>query len=343
MNTFEALETYLTMEMLRREHIMRRDTECNAPPHQFYVEPTNLCNYKCIMCAPLSKRGKPGYLPMERWQQIIDAMAAHGLTSPITMIGRGEPLLHKGIVDMVAYAADRNVPCYIITNGSRLDEKLAKGLLQAGVKKIQFSLHAHSPETFKKITNRDNYEKVKSNILRLMELKKELNSSCFISVMAVESEINTLEIENFKAYWSEKVDRCFVTGLYSIQGDSSMADEARSRPDLIKKHPDCVLPWYFMGFRLNGDITPCPFDFEQDYVIGNVDDPGFDIMAVWNGNEMRTFRNCHAQRDFTHTDAKNYPCRICEVPRTKDGCKGLEEWVEKFPSVFARQFAPLIR
>lgn len=343
MSSFEKLQRYLEIEMIRRDNILKRSDRCLAPPHQFYVEPTNICNNRCIMCVPKEKKGKPGYLPPERWKTIIDSMAKYNLDFPITMIGRGEPLLHKDISDFVEYATSKDIPCYIITNGRLLTDDLIRQLLNVGIKKIQVSLHAHSADVYKTITRRNAYEEVKSNLLNLIELNKELGKPCYVSVMAVESSINTHEIRDFQEYWTPRVDRCFVTQVYSAQGDSGLTAEATSRPDLIPEHPGCVIPWYYMGFRYDGNISPCPFDFEEDFIIGNVDAPNFDLMDTWNGEIYRKFRKCHIAREFSFTDSVKYPCRTCEVPRTVDNCKGLDEWVEKFHKVFARQYAPLIR
>ncbi|OGV51859.1 MAG: hypothetical protein A2X49_03565 [Lentisphaerae bacterium GWF2_52_8] len=343
MSVFNKLERYLEIEMMRRDCLMRRSDFCPAPPNQFYVEPTNHCNNRCVMCVPIEKKRDLGYMPFERWRRIVDSMAKHKLDFPVTMIGRGEPLMHKELVEFVDYASRNGVPCYLITNGTLLTEEKVHGLLKAGIKKIQLSLHAHSAETFHKITGRNTYDKVKSNYLRFLEINKEMGRPCYASIMAVESSLNKHEVTEFQNYWTPLVDRCFVTKVYSAQDDGGFAEEAKARCDLLPEHPGCVIPWYFMGFRHNGNVLPCPFDFEEDFVIGNVDDPDFDIMELWNCERIRKMRQSHLSRDFSFTDQEKYPCRSCEVPRTPDNCKGIPEWIEKFHKAFARQYAPLIK
>lgn len=342
MDSVERIEKYLKIEMLRRETLIAKKTVCASPPNQIYVEPTNCCNLNCIMCTSKAVRGKPGILKFDDWKKIINQLYKYKLEFPITMIGRGEPLINKEMVNFVDYASKHNVPCYLITNGTLLTPDLSRALLKSGIKKVQFSLHAHSSSTYEKITRKDKYDAVKSNILSFLEINKSHDSTCFTSIMAVKSSINKDEIDMFKEFWKDKVDRCFITDVYSVQGDGGMAVEASKRTNVLKKHPGCVIPWYLLGFRYNGNMTICPFDFKEDFVVGKLSDKNFDILKIWNSSKAKRFRACHIKRDFTYTDSINYPCKSCEVPRTVGNCKGIAEWISEFPTAFARQFAPLI-
>jgi MoaA/NifB/PqqE/SkfB family radical SAM enzyme len=343
MTIHDKLETYLALEMARREDVLNRRDTVSSPPSQFYVEPTNICNHDCIMCAPKAKRGKPGYMSMDLWRRIVDNLHANGFMPPTTLIGRGEPLLHKRIVDIVGYGSRHNIPCFIITNGALLDEPMARGLLDAGVKKLQVSLNAHTQETHRTISRRDTYSAVMANTHGLLETIEKGGYNCHVSVMACDFDLTRNEIDDFKAYWTPRVDRVFTTEVYAIQGHSRYAGTARSRKNLLDGHPGCMVPWYFIGARWDGTLTPCPFDFEENFVIGNAADDGYDMMTAWNQDACRRFRQSHLERDFSFTDDKGYPCRACEVPRTVDACKGIPEWIDLFHKAFARVYAPLIR
>jgi MoaA/NifB/PqqE/SkfB family radical SAM enzyme len=295
------------------------------------------------MCAPKSKRGKPGYMSMDMWRRIVDNLYAHGFMPPTTLIGRGEPLLHPRIIDIVRYGSMHNVPCYIITNGSLLDEPMARGLLDAGVEKIQVSLNAFTQKTHRLICRRDTYPSVVANTHKLLEIISSGGYRCHVSVMACDFEPTRDEIDDFKAYWTPRVDRVFTTEVYAIQGHSRYAEKARTRKNLLKSHPGCMVPWYFIGARWDGVMTPCPFDFEEKFVIGNVADNDYDMMEVWNRDSCRRLRRSHLEKDFGFTDERGYPCRACEVPRTVNSCKGIPEWLDLFHKAFARVYAPIIR
>ena len=295
------------------------------------------------MCAPKEKRGKPGYMTMETWKRIVENLHASAFMPPTTLIGRGEPLMHKQIADIVDYGSSRGIPCYVITNGFLLDENMARSLLDAGVSKIQVSLNAFSKKLHKKICRRDTYDVIIENTHRLLDIIKNDNYKCHTAVMACDFELTADEIDDFIEYWKPKVDRCFTTEVYAIQGHSRYSAQARARKNLIPDNPGCTVPWYFAGVRWDGTINPCPFDFEEKFPIGNVNDPHYDLMTVWNQTDCQKLRQSHLDQQFDFTDSKGYPCRSCEVPRTVNSCKGIPEYIEEFHKAFARIYAPVLR
>lgn len=348
-NFQDLLADTLQEEMRRRQAILDRQAFCPVPPNHIYVEPTNKCFLKCAMCTDKATRGELGMMPLSRWRKILDALAAAGVKAPVNLIGRGEPLVNRELPEFVRYATSKGVPCAIISNGVLLKERYARDLLAAGIRKIQFSLHAHSPETYKAITGVDAYARVKDNLLGLIALNKEYGSRCYINVMSVESSINRHESKDFVEFWSPRVDRAFVTPLYSIQGDSRMAEESvqsilgkcgGGRP---ARHPGCAFPWFFLSFRLDGTINPCPYDFKTQFNIGNVEDGDFDLMAVWNGPEMLRFRQNHLDGRFDYCAEVGYPCETCEIPVAPDTYKGLDSYTRDFHVVFSREFAAILK
>ncbi len=348
----ELLEVTMKEELARYECIKNRSAVCPVPPNHIYVEPTNKCFLKCVMCTPKEIRGEPGEMPFELWVKIVDSLAKYNIKSPINLIGRGEPLVNRRLPDFVRYATEKGLETAIISNGVMLTEEYAIELLDAGMKKIQFSLHAHSDETYKKVTGVDAYEKVKNNLLGLLKLNKErYNGKCYINVMGVESHINRHESEEFVKYWQEQgVDRAFVTPIYSIQGDSNLADEAIEKieektgaPLSKTRHKGCAYPWFFMSFRQDGTINPCPYDFKTQFNIGSVYDDDYDLMKVWNSDAMIKFRENHLNDDYSFCWSVNYNCEECEVPLAPHTYKGLDQYVDDFHIVFSREFAPVLK
>lgn len=347
----ELLEETMKEELARYECIKNKESFCPVPPNHIYVEPTNKCFLKCVMCTPKEIRGEPGEMPYELWVKIIDSVAKYKIKSPVNIIGRGEPLVNKNLPKFVEYATSKGVETAIISNGVMLDEEYAIALLDAGMKKIQFSIHAHSPETYIKVTGVDAYEKVKSNMLGLLKLNREkYDNKCYINVMGVESHINKHESEDFIKFWQDAgVDRAFVTPIYSIQGDSLMSDEAiekveeKTGPLACNKHKGCAYPWFFLSFRQDGTINPCPYDFKTQFNVGNAYDDDYDLMKVWNSEQMIKFRESHLTGDYSFCKSINYTCEECEVPLAPHTYKGLDQYVEDFHIVFSREFSPILK
>lgn len=342
----ELLEITLKEELDRTECIRRRESFCPIPPNHFYVEPTNRCFLNCVMCSDKATRGAPGDMSFDLWKRIVDSLAKYNVHAPVNIIGRGEPTANRNLPEFVEYAQSKNVECAIITNGALMDKKFSTRLLKAGIKKIQFSLHAHSRETYENITGVDCYKKVKQNLLDLVELNSELKTKCYINVMSVESSYNKHESQDFKDFWTPLVDRCFVTPLYSIQGGSKLAQESVESikgDKKIEPHKGCAYPWFFMTFRHDGNINPCPYDFKTKFSIGNANDPDYDLMKVWNCEKMLKLRQNHLDREYSYCLSEGYDCANCELPYAKDTYKGLDQYVDNFHIVYSREFAPILK
>jgi wyosine [tRNA(Phe)-imidazoG37] synthetase (radical SAM superfamily) len=79
----------------------------------------------------------------------------------------GEPLIHKGLVEIIQEATDVGIASRIISLGQFLDTRdLLNRLLSAGLTDFLFSYHSSNPETFKAITG-ESLDKLETAMYRL--------------------------------------------------------------------------------------------------------------------------------------------------------------------------------
>jgi len=84
-------------------HYKRGSLKLPYMPHTAWIEPTNVCNLKCIMCPnSVIPQNNPGFMSMDLYKKIIDEGKNH-FTSIVLCLA-GEPFLHKQLPEMVAYA-----------------------------------------------------------------------------------------------------------------------------------------------------------------------------------------------------------------------------------------------
>ncbi|MCB9544580.1 MAG: GTP 3',8-cyclase MoaA [Myxococcales bacterium] len=118
------------------------------------ISVTDRCNYRCAYCMPVEGFPvveKAALLTFEEIQRFVDVMAARGVQR--VRITGGEPLVRKGVVDLVASIARtpgiRQVA--LTTNGHLLD-RLAGPLYAAGLRGLSVSLDTFDAAGFAAVT-----------------------------------------------------------------------------------------------------------------------------------------------------------------------------------------------
>lgn len=110
----------------------------------------DVCNFSCIFCHFEGQaRGIGRLLDASDYGFLVDVLSKIGVRD--YKITGGEPLLRSDIVDIVRSMNRHDVEISMTTNGFRLAE-LAKELADAGLKRVNVSLHSADPEKFSKIT-----------------------------------------------------------------------------------------------------------------------------------------------------------------------------------------------
>ena len=101
-------------------------------PKQIIIEPTSRCNLACMGCPIFRETGyPPGDMDLNYFKSIVDRVVAEGLDdTTLVLFFNGEPLIHPQYYEMVKYVIDRDVKCYITTNGTIWNEDLFNLIMQ---------------------------------------------------------------------------------------------------------------------------------------------------------------------------------------------------------------------
>ncbi len=125
---------------------------------------TDNCNLRCFYCmpdeqydfAPASKLMQP-----QEIETLAKLFVAEGVDK-IRLTG-GEPLVRKDAPDIIRRLAKLPIKLAITTNAVRIDEMLSE-ILDARFSQINISLDTLREDKFRKITHRDYFKRVRSNI-----------------------------------------------------------------------------------------------------------------------------------------------------------------------------------
>lgn len=149
-------------------------------PYLIHITPTNLCNLRCKMCGQWGETGnyynkESGLLRetinIEEFERLIDDVSKF---SPTIFLTGGEPFYYKDIIRLIKYIKQKNLICWVITNGTLL-ENYADEIVRLGVDVLYVSIdgpeHAHNE--IRGIHN--GYQKISSGIKKVINAKKKLN------------------------------------------------------------------------------------------------------------------------------------------------------------------------
>lgn len=155
---------------------------------------TDNCNLRCFYCMPEEKYDfapASKLMQADEIEELAKLFVANGVTK-IRLTG-GEPLVRKDAPRIIKVLGDLGIELAITTNGIRLDEMLPE-LIAANISTVNISLDTLQPEKFRKITRRDLYHRVRSNI----ELLLHHNIRTKINVVVMKG-LNDSEINDFIA------------------------------------------------------------------------------------------------------------------------------------------------
>lgn len=120
------------------------------------ISVTDKCNLRCIYCMPeegVKPRKHAEMLGIEEFARVARIAAGLGI-SKIRITG-GEPLVRKGIVELVsAVSAIPEIRDVSMTTNAVLLEPIAHDLAKAGLTRVNISLDSLRAETYAKITRR---------------------------------------------------------------------------------------------------------------------------------------------------------------------------------------------
>ena len=133
--------------------------------HYLRLSITDLCNLRCRYCMPdgVEKLEREAVLTYEEFLRLAALFARCGVDT--VRVTGGEPLVRKGVDQLVAGL--KSIPgirkVSMTTNGILLAQQLP-ALLAAGLDSVNISLDTLHPETFRRITGKDELAAVQNGI-----------------------------------------------------------------------------------------------------------------------------------------------------------------------------------
>ncbi len=150
------------------------DAIVDRPPVCLYLEVTNRCNLLCTTCPrTFEDLEPPADMSWELFSSLVDQVPDLGRA---VLHGVGEPMMVRDLPRMVRHLKSRGVHVLFNTNGTLLDEKRGRELIEAGLDELRVSLDAAEPRAFKLVRGVDAFERVAANVKAFTALQRGLGA-----------------------------------------------------------------------------------------------------------------------------------------------------------------------
>lgn len=166
---------------------------------RLYVEPTSGCNLKCQTCIRHTWNEPFGAMSRELFEKLVSDLKPFGFLQSVMFAGFGEPLFHPDIVWMVEQLKkNTGAVVEITTNGTLLDEPLARALLEAGLDRLWVSFDGTSADRFEDIRQGASFQLVLGNVQKMREMASRMSRPFSIGISFVLMRDNIDELKNIE-------------------------------------------------------------------------------------------------------------------------------------------------
>lgn len=300
-----------TYKLLRYHHNVHKcKGKLVCTPKVLYIETTNFCNARCVMCPHKTMKRKKGTMSWETFTKIIDELKEIDFKGMIHLANIGEPLLDPLLFKRIKYTKSNlpNSHVHFETNAMLLGKEKSKKLLLSGLDSITFSFDGASKETYEKIRIGLKFDTVKKNIENFLKMKKEFKNDIYVKIQMVVNETNIYETEKYRKMWTGKVDKVFIKSMHNFL-DAGMSIKTK---ELSKKQTRfCIQPFEWMLISWDGDVSLCCWDYNNYANLGNVKE---GLMKIFNNEKYKKIRSAMSKMDCS----KIVPCNRCSQIYGKD-------------------------
>ncbi len=272
-------------------------------PISISFEPTTSCNLRCPEC-PSGLRSftrATGMLGQPLFQNVIDQLAP--TLSYLTFYFQGEPYLHPQFLDMVQYAASKNIYTATSTNAHYLKDENARLTVESGLDRLIISIDGTTQDTYQSYRVGGSLERVIEGARNIIAWKKKLKSKTphvmfqFLVVKPNEHQIpevytlaKQIGVDQVVLKTAQIYDYANGSDLIPEQDQYSRYRKMNDGSYTIKNSLDnhCWKMWHSCVITWDGKIVPCCFDKDAHHVLGDLTKNSFE--EVWNGDAYHSFR-----------------------------------------------------
>jgi len=303
-------------------------TPFSTHPQEMQIEPSAVCNLKCLMCTLNKSQNRNKFLTPKNLSIILEKFKV----SSINLTGMGEILLNPYFEQLLKVCFEKNVKYSFITNIQLLNKKHLDAIKKYPPTSISISMEsgltykynsirkgaslAITLNKIKELTNFINKNSLSTQIIinivfldfnlkDIRHIKKIIDLAFKLKINKITSQnINVMSPYIKKLYQTKKIKKIFT----EIEQYSDSKNIEIILPSTIISSGKCYYPWVYPQVTATGEVLPCCIipqfgDYDQivkKYSFGNIlNNP---LIKIWNSAKAKSFRKNYQ---------KNPLCRYC--------------------------------
>ena len=299
---------------------------------------TRECNMKCSHCyINATKKKLKNELTTQEAKNLMDQI--HQVSTPLLILSGGEPLLRPDIFELISYGTKIGLKMGLGSNGSLIDEPVARKLKKAGIATVSISLDSNiatQHDEFRGVTGA--WEKAvqackalrKNNIL--VQVNTTLTQQNYNQIDDIMSLAENIGVENFHLFflvptgrgtkltdispekYEEMITKTFAkTANHKLNVRPSCAPQfmriAKGMGlDMRQWIRGCIAGQYYCRIYPNGDVTPCPY---LPIKLGNIREKSFK--EIWFNSKVF--------KDLRNPNSLKGKCGACDYRSLCGGCR----------------------
>ena len=275
-------------------------------PRRVIFEMTSRCNFLCRMCPQQNLQRPRMDMDGKLYRKVIDELDSYGIEG-LWLYHLGESLLHPEFHKNIEHISTKKNLGYIwlSTNGQFFNEKTIRCVLKSNISYINFSAHAVTEETYKKVTPWGDFNIVQGNLEKFYELKgiKNLPRKPFLHCQMIEQEVTKHEVDAFIQKHYKRADIVSINMLeYVNLPNNEFGLRQRKRKPLTSclrvSRDDCFI-------MSDGHVTLCDAAYNHELDLGNVNEQ--TLYDIWNGSERKRILKLNKEGKMPEIEF----CRSC--------------------------------
>ncbi|WP_158240470.1 radical SAM protein [Telmatospirillum siberiense] len=289
-------------------------------PFVVQVFPVYACNLKCNYCIFSVDKSLHGFisdktlLDYDLYRKCVDDMS--GFPEKIKVlrfVGIGEPLIHKKLVDMIRYTAERRIAntIEIVSNAVLLTPTMSDALLEAGLNRLVVSVQGTSADKYwQESRTRIDFERFVDNLAYFYRNKGKAHLYVKIVDTALDDDADR---QRFHDIFGKVCDTIAVENTVPIHDSVNYDDILGDREKRLTQYglpvtdvKVCPQPFFHMQINPDGKIVPC-YSWDYPAIMGDCREQS--MVEIWNSETFRKFR----LSQLHGCDQASHACKNCNI------------------------------